>query len=76
MSYFLAGRVKVAQKDWNSKVESRVASIQIMLENFKSIKMMGLNNWFSGFINDKLKVEIDASRKFRSYQSIVFGVGK
>ncbi|CEJ89669.1 hypothetical protein VHEMI05496 [[Torrubiella] hemipterigena] len=74
VSYVLVKRIKDAQQKWNLKMESRVAAIQTMLQHFKSMKMIGLSGWFFRFINDNLKVEIDASRKLRHYNSIVFGL--
>lgn len=76
MSYVLVKRIKDAQQKWNLKIESRVAAIQTMLKHFKSMKMIGLSSWFFRFINDNLKVEIDASRKLRHYNSIIFGLGE
>lgn len=75
-SFIVGRKIKRAQTDWNSATEKRMATIDTLLSKFKSVRMAGLGSAFSEFVNAKLGVEIDASKRYRFYNAVLFSIGE
>ncbi|CEJ86129.1 hypothetical protein VHEMI04016 [[Torrubiella] hemipterigena] len=74
LAYMLSTRIKRTQKNWNDSIESRVNAIKDVLANFKSIRMTGLTGFFTAYMKGKLRDEITASKHYRFYHSLLFGL--
>lgn len=74
LCYFLSKKMKATQKEWNSSIEGRVNSVRDMLGNMKSIRMTGLSSFYSAFIESQLDDEIQASKRYRFYYALQFGL--
>ena len=76
VGYYVGSKLPTARKLWTAFAATRVAKTSSILRNIKSIKMIGLEEVVSDYLQKLRDTEMDISLKARVWIVTFFVVGK